>query len=96
MKATEQYFPVELLIMLHTAHGGSTFETVPETLKSWSFKWKLYLAVVLFILLSDFLVFLWFLSLWMKALLGCGAVYFAVRLFSISMIFESVNELSHR
>ena len=32
----------------------------------------------------------------MKALLGCGAVYFAVRLFSISMIFESVNELSHR
>ena len=57
MKATEQYFPVELLIMLHTAHGGLTFETVPETLKSWSFKWKLYLAikqyfpVVLFIML---------------------------------------------
>ena len=52
MKATEEYFPVVLFIMLYKV--VLTFEPLRQNPKVWSFKWKLlrrYFPVVLFIML---------------------------------------------
>ena len=52
MKATEQYFPVVLFIMLYKV--VLTFEPLRQNPEVWSVKWKLlrrYFPVVLFIML---------------------------------------------
>jgi len=53
MKATEQYFPVVLFIMMYKV--VLTFESVDETRKVWTLKWikaiEQYFLVVLFIML---------------------------------------------
>ena len=54
MKATEQYFPVVLFIILYKV--VLSFESVDEIPKVWPFKWKMkateqYFPVLLFIML---------------------------------------------